>query len=164
MKSAKSADKNELRSDMEFKIPKPLTLEHQELHEELERATKVDGRIGNAAKVVAQILHPHFEKEEEFALPPLGLLKPLTAGTITPEMKEVLTMTDKLKAELPRMLEEHREVVDALAALSDVAIQEKRMEFAHFAKKLILHARAEEEVFYPASILIGEYLKMKLKS
>jgi hypothetical protein len=27
---------------------------------------------------------------------------------------------------------------------------------------LILHARTEEQVFYPAAILIGEYLKLKL--
>ena len=43
----------------------------------------------------------------------------------------------------------------------DVAIKEKKMEYVKFADKLILHAQNEEEVLYPASILVGEYLKLK---
>ena len=31
-----------------------------------------------------------------------------------------------------------------------------------FAQKLIHHAQQEEEVFYPASILVGEYVKKRL--
>ena len=49
---------------MEFIIPKSLKLEHEELHGELVRATKVGGKIGDSAKKVAKILHPHFMKEE----------------------------------------------------------------------------------------------------
>lgn len=54
---------------MEFKIPQPLKLEHEELHAELVRVTQEGGKIGEAAEVDAQLLHPHFEKEEEYALP-----------------------------------------------------------------------------------------------
>jgi hypothetical protein len=32
------------------------------------------------------------------------------------------------------------------------------MQAAHFAEKLILRAETEEEVLYPASILIGDFL------
>jgi len=89
---------------MEFKIPKSLKLEHEELHEELAKATRESGKIGDAAKAVAKILRPHFVKEEEYALPPLGLLPFLAEGKVTPEMADVLKMTDKLKAELHQML------------------------------------------------------------
>lgn len=34
---------------------------------------------------------------------------------------------------------------------------------ARFVEKLVLHARTEEEVLYPASILTGEYIGLKLK-
>jgi hypothetical protein len=34
--------------------------------------------------------------------------------------------------------------------------------YAQLAQKLILHAQLEEEVLYPASIVVGEYLKWKL--
>jgi hypothetical protein len=82
---------------MELRIPEPLKLEHEELHAELLRATQVPGQVGAAAREVARVLHAHFEKEEEYALPPLGLLPLLAQGRVTPDMAGILTMTDKLK-------------------------------------------------------------------
>jgi hypothetical protein len=146
---------------MEFKIPQSLKLEHEELHAELARATRVKGKIGESAKAVAKLLHPHFIKEEEYAMPPLGLLLSLAEGEVTTEMKDVLTMTDRLRSELPQMLDEHKAIIDALKILIDAATKEKKMEYVHFADKLMSHAHNEEEVLYPASILVGEYLKLK---
>ncbi|GAB64155.1 conserved hypothetical protein [Candidatus Jettenia caeni] len=148
---------------IKFPIPQPLKVEHEELHVELVKATKAGGKTGDAAKAVAEILHPHFVKEEEFALPPLGLLSHVTKGIVTAEMEDVLTMTDTLKAELPRMLQEHTAIIDSLKNLINAAKGEKKTEYVHFAEKLILHAQTEEEVLYPTSLLIGEYLKLKLK-
>lgn len=147
---------------MKLKIPDSLQAEHNELHAELVEATKVEGRIGNAAKAVAELLHPHFLKEEEYALPPLGLLSRLVQGRVTAEMSDVLSMTDRLKAELPRMLEEHQQIVAALGNLAEAAKSEKKDRYDRFTKKLVLHAKNEEEVLYPAAILVGEYLKAKL--
>jgi hypothetical protein len=59
---------------MDCKIPQPLQLEHEELHTELVKATQAAGKLGEAARAVAQILPPHFVKEEEYALPPQPLL------------------------------------------------------------------------------------------
>lgn len=146
---------------MEFIIPKSLKIEHEKLHAELARATQVVGKIGDSAKTVAKILHPHFMKEEEYAMPPLGLLSVLAEGKVTTEMKDVLKMTDRLKAELPQMLEEHKEIVATLKNLIEAAKKEKKMEYARFADKLMLHAQNEEEVLYPAAILVGEYLELK---
>lgn len=146
---------------MEFKTPQSLKLEHEELHSQLAEATKVKGPIGEAAKAVAKIMHPHFLKEEEYALPPLGLLPFLAEGNVSPDMRDVLGMTDRLKAELHEMLEEHKAIVSALKKLSDVAKKENKMEYAQFAEKLMLHAQTEEEVSYPTAILIGEHVKLK---
>ncbi len=148
---------------MDFKTPRSLELEHEELHSELTKATKAGGYAGDAAKEVARLLHPHFVKEEEYALPPLGLLPLLAKGEIAPEMAAAVAMTDKLKAELPEMIEEHKTIVSALRGLSFAAKKENRKEIAKFAEKLVLHAQTEEEVLYPTSILIGEYLKLKLE-
>ena len=148
---------------MQFKIPKPLTKEHEELHAELVKATKEGGKLGEAARVVAKLLHLHFVKEEDYALPPLGLLSQLAEGKLNPEMKDVLRMTDRLKAEFQEMLGEHRAIVEALRNLAEVAQKEGKEEYRRFAEKLALHAQTEEQVLYPAAILIGEYLKMNLK-
>ena len=65
------------------------------------------GVVGDAAKAVAELLHPHFVKEEAYALPPLGLLALLAKDEVRPEMAAVLAMTDQLRSELPNMLSEH---------------------------------------------------------
>jgi len=51
--------------------------------------------------------------------------------------------------------------VAALEKLVAAARQEGKPEYALFADKLMLHAQNEEEVLYPAAILVGEYLKLR---
>lgn len=147
---------------MTFEIPRPLAVEHEALHANLVEAIRAGGRVGEAAKAVADLLHPHFVREEEIAMPPLGLLARLAAGEVTPDMAGVLPLTDALEAELPRMLAEHGRILVALDGLADAARQEGKPEIAEFAGELTLHAQTEEAVLYPASILVGRYLKAKL--
>jgi hemerythrin-like domain-containing protein len=157
---------------MELRIPESLELEHEELHEQLYKGIKEGGKVGEAAKVVADILHPHFEKEEEYALPPLGLLSSLLLeeqeqrkggkSKITQEMKNnVISMADRLKTDLSHMVEEHNKIVSSLNNLIEIAKIENKKELVQFAEKLKLHAKTEEQVLYPTAILIGEYLKLK---
>lgn len=145
---------------MRLKIPDSLTKEHEELHAELVRATKAGGRCGAAAKAVAALLHPHFVSEEEFALPPLGVLAELAAGKLKPTMPDAIAMSERLKRELPRMKKDHRRIVGALATLAGAARREKKPRIALFAEKLARHAKTEEQVLYPAAILVGEYVKL----
>ena len=146
---------------MEFRIPYPLKVEHEELHNLLKQATQLRDKTGNSAKIVAKLMHPHFEKEEEYALPPLGLLPLLASGKFSEEMKQVVPMTDKLRKGLPNMLSEHQQIVEALKDLKKNAVSEKHSEVVAFADKLILHAQTEEEVSYPTAILIGDYIKLR---
>jgi hypothetical protein len=143
-------------------IPQSLKVEHEALHAELVRATMVPGAVGEAAKAVAGVLHEHFEKEEEYALPPLGLLVALARGEVTPQMADAIAMTDRLEVDLPHMLLEHEAVVTALEKLIVAAKAANRPDVVSFADKLMLHARTEEEVSYPTAILVGKYLKLKL--
>lgn len=147
---------------MDFSIPETLSEEHRELHRELARLKEVGGKIGEAAELVVEIMHPHFLKEEEYAMPPLGLLRPIAKGDITPEMGEIIVTTTKLKALMPKMISEHMQIIEALLNLANVATKEDKMEYAFIAKKLIAHTKTEEEVLYPAAILVGEYLKLVL--
>lgn len=149
---------------MRFEIPKPLQVEHEELHARLVKATKAPGAVGEAAREVARLLHPHFVREEEFALPPLALLAPLARGDVTDEMAEVLPMTRRLKAELPTMLAEHKQIVGALDELRAAARAAGLAEYERFAEALVLHAQTEEQVMYPAAILVGELVARSLKA
>ncbi len=147
---------------MPLRIPQALKGEHAELHAELVRATKAGGRTGEAALSLVRVMRPHFEKEEEYALPPLGLLVELSQEGVASGMAEVLQMTDRLATELPQMLAEHKEIVAALNTLIDAARAEGKPEFIDFAQKLMAHARAEEEISYPTALLIGRYVRAAL--
>jgi hemerythrin HHE cation binding domain-containing protein len=148
-----------LEALMNDRIPASLKAEHDELHQELAAATKAAGSVGEAARAVAMVLHPHFVDEEAFALPPLGLLTKLVKGEQVEDPATVIAMTDRLKAELPRMLAEHRTITEALQKLEDAARGAGDAARAQLARKIIAHAQAEEEVMYPAAILVGEWLK-----
>lgn len=147
---------------MSFEIPKPLRDEHEALHEQLRRATRAEGEVGTRAKALASLMHPHFVKEDRIALPPLGLLKALARGEVTPEMSGVIALTDQLEAELPQMLAEHNAIVVALEELREAAERTGRSDIAQFARELAQHARIEEEVMYPAAILVGQAVRQRL--
>ena len=92
-------------------------------------------------------------------MPPLGLLLSLSRGELSPEMVDALQMTDRLEAELPKMLAEHKAITAALDELAAAAQQEKKPEIEAFARRLKVHAETEEQVSYPASILVSRYVK-----
>jgi len=144
-------------------IPPSLQAEHAELHADLQRLTEESGQIGVAAREVAALLHPHLLREEQFALPPLGVLVALADGRITPDMSPAMTLAHKLKSLMPQMLEEHIAIVGALQTLMDTAREVDRPDVALLAQKIIVHAQIEEEVLYPAAIVIGEYLATRLQ-
>ena len=144
-------------------IPQSVQVEHEEIHSTLVRATKAPGRVGAAAKALAEVLHPHFVREEEIALPPLGLLAPLASGAKITDAQsaEALAMTGSLKQELPRMLDEHKEISAAVEKLRIAAHAENAVEYERLAEQLALHAKTEEEVLYPATLLVGEVLRAR---
>ncbi len=149
------------RAATPLQIPNALQVEHQAIHDELVRATKAPGEVGVAARELADVLHAHFVREEEIALPPLGLLAALARGEFTPEMRAVLPMTDALRAELPRMLQEHEAVHAATHRLGEVAREAGDTAAQKLAVALTLHAQSEEEVFYPAALLVGEVVRAR---
>lgn len=146
-----------------IEIPDPVREEHAEIRSALVEATKASGRIGVAAKSLARILHPHFVREEQIALPPLGLLAPLAAGVTVPdaEASEAMAMSDSLGLELPKMLEEHNQIRAAVERLRQAAISARVAKYQRLADQLALHAQTEEEVLYPAAILVGEILRAR---
>ncbi len=149
---------------MELNTPTPLKSEHQALHAEINQALKLEGRTGKATRLVARLIERHFAKEEEFALPPLGLLPALAQGTIEPQMAAAITLAAKLHDQLPDLLAEQRVIVAALEELMATAENEGHAELVEFAEKLMLHEEIERQVAYPTTILIGKYLQLRLKT
>ena len=143
-------------------LPESSRPEHLELHDQLSRARRVGGRTAEAATAVMTVLYPHILLEERYAMPPLALLPQLISGEVTEDMRRVVKAAEKLKAELPSMLEDHRRIVKALKDFMQASTDEGHGGHAQFAQKIIHHAQQEEEMLYPAAILVGEYIKLRL--
>ena len=124
-----------------FEIPDPIRTEHEDLHTKIEKAMRAGGRTGVAAKAVNDALAPHFQKEERYALPQLGVLPRLVGAVLErkepklslEEREELIVLTERLRIELPKMLEEHKVKGIALDALKNVAEAEIKPEQAHLA-------------------------------
>lgn len=142
----------------DIQTPASLAAEHLELHEVLARAAKEGGEIGRAAEELEKSLAPHFKREEEIATPPLGLLTKLARGNATADMRAVLPMTQALENELPRMLEQHDIIRTAVKKFRAAAEKAGRGEYVRFSDKLAAHARQEEDILYPAAVLVGRYV------
>jgi hypothetical protein len=140
-------------------VPEGLRKEHRAVHDELEWATKRPGRVGAAARALATVLHPHFVREEQVALPPLGLLAPLSRRERPANAEAVLPLTDTLRRELPAMLREHVAIREATRRLREVAVAAGDARAVRLADHLAAHATQEEEVNYPAALLVGELLR-----
>lgn len=148
---------------MKIEIPQSVRLGHQALRQAVTAATREPGKLGAAAQRVARLLEPHIRREEAFALPPLGLIAEIARGDFTPEMAEVLPYTGWLQDNLKNMLAEHRMLRAALEEFLEAARAAGQLEYASFAAELIHQARLEEEVLYPAAILVGHYVRLRLK-
>jgi hypothetical protein len=151
------------RSHSALAVPPSIKIEHEHLYHELETALSSGGKTGAAARKVGDVLLPHFEEEEAYAMPPLGLLERLAhKEPINPgERKQAIQMAEHLRSEYAKMLEGHKSLTVALRKLASAAHEEKKTEQAAFSEALIVHAQNEEQVLYPATLLIGEYLKLQ---
>ena len=76
----------------------------------------------------------------------------------------MIERSEKMKAELPQMLNEHKSIVLALDQLIQAARNENKPAAIEFAEKLRLHAQTEEEILYPAAIVVGEYSKLRVQA
>jgi len=146
-----------------IQIPDSIRTEHNAIHSVLMEATQAPGQVGVAARELAKVLHPHFEREEQIALPPLGLLAPLAAGDKVSQetLSAILAMTDSLRAELPRMMEEHKSIRAAVEKLRIAARAAQLTKYEQLAEELALHAQTEEEVLYPSAVLVGDVIRMR---
>jgi iron-sulfur cluster repair protein YtfE (RIC family) len=148
---------------MDYRIPGSLKTEHESLYEGLNRAARVQGAVGDAAILAFKLFEPHIRKEEEFALPELDVLQPLARKEQSiQELSGVLKLCDKLQRQMAVLLEEHDLIRKPLQQLNDVAMKEEKPEYAALAKALIQHLDREEQILYPAAILVGEYVRLKL--
>lgn len=144
---------------MKPEVPESLKTEHKNLKTELNNLIEGNGKVSQKAQILAKLLNPHFDKEEESVLPHLGLLLILVEGRWDVISEEIFLTADKLQKEFYELLEEHKQILKAAKDLETISEGENNSCGKKFAKDITLHAQIEEQVLYPAVMLIDKYLK-----
>lgn len=146
---------------LDLKIPDSLQKRHEAFRAEFVKATKEDGKVGDAARTIEKLGTAHFAKAKD-VFPSLGVLPVLAEGKVTLEMGATVKVAEKLRADLPQIRREHRDLVAGLKKLAETAKEGGETDYDRFAESLILHIQEENEVLYPTVLLIGDYVKREL--
>jgi hypothetical protein len=103
----------------------------------------------------------YFQEEEDYVLPPLQTLPSLGSEIIPAHGAEIIRLTEKLRSQLSHMNTEHQMIKAHVKELKLAALMTTTRMSALLEERIHKHASAEEEVYFPAAILVGEYLKQK---
>lgn len=145
---------------MQLKTPKSLKDDHQVLLSELNNIAQPKTELGENAKIVASAFQSHVYREEKTVLPHLSLLMTIAEGKWNIETKEALLENNILQKEFQDLKIEHKKILEAAQEMIKTAKREKNKEGKKIAEAIILHIQVEEEVSYPAIMMINKYLKM----
>lgn len=143
-------------------VPSSIKKEHEYLLDQIHKITLFQDSAGLAAIKLNDLMQHHFKEEEDFVLPPLGLLSLLASGKLPEQSNDIILLTDQLATQLTHLSLEHQFIKAYMAELKQADSYGSHPEIIEFEKELHKHANTEEEVFFPAAILIGEYLKLKV--
>ena len=139
---------------MALKVPGTIKEEHLHLLGEVQHAASLGGETGSAAGRLLAVLRPHMEKEETLALPLLGLLRGLALAEAPSWVEEARALVVQFRQAYPGMLVDHAQIASLLGRLQEAATREGHPHVEGLAHALEHHARLEEEVLYPAALLV----------
>ena len=142
-------------------VPSSIKNTHVNLLERVQNLTLNTDSSHEIAIKLEVLMQHHFKEEEDFILPLLGLLPLLANGNIPEQSKELISLSEKVKLNLEHMNVEHQLIVAYIQELKQASSKEKLPEIIVFENEVIKHAKSEEEVYFPAAVLVGEYLKLR---
>lgn len=145
-------------------VPSSIQEQHDSLVSGLRALTTYGDSTARAAIKLLELVEHHFGEEEEYVLPPLGLLPMLGAGQFPEGRERILDMVRRFRENHVHMVAEHQFAKVYSEELLAAAAVDNHPEALEFQKALLLHAREEEEVLFPAVELVGKYLEMAGKT
>ncbi len=145
-----------LLSYEDLQIPQALTLHHARLRNELSRAAGAPLHTGEAARHLAQLCFPHFEREEENIFRAFGLLHDLATDSSSPDMTAVARLIAQFGERDEQLREEHEAIKSAVEDLAREARREENSEIGGLMEHLVEHERTEDQVIYPAVLQIAQ--------
>ena len=143
-------------------IPQSQIIEHEENLEHLATLATRPGPVGEVARRAVILFKQHNAREREYILPPLTLLPYLADGTVTPDMRWALDMTDRVRADREVIFDEHARMIEILNELQFVGQQAHDTEAVEFAKGAAVDALNDSEILEPTVMVIGDVLRARL--
>lgn len=142
-------------------VPSSIIETHASLLKQVHQMTFYKDSSSHVAIKLESFMQHHFKDEENFIFPLLGLL-PLLAKEQLPEQNDdIIRLSENVKSELSHMSAEHQLINAYINELKQASTIENLPEISAFENEVLKHAKSEEEILFPASILIGDYLKLK---
>ncbi len=142
-------------------VPSSIKQKHEYLLEQAHKMTLFNDDSTPIALKLEEMMQHHFKEEENFILPPLGLLPMLANDQMPAQSKEIILLCEKMKSQMDHMSAEHQLIKAYIDELKQASSKENLPEIIEFETEVFKHAISEEEVFFPTAVLIGEYLKLK---
>lgn len=143
-------------------IPQSFVVAHQETLAELTAIGKRRSHTGLVARQAISAVKRHFEREEEYILPPLTLAPAIALGKVTPDMKWAIAMADRIKADRETIFTEHTVITGWMNELAAAAEQAHEADVIAFAREAAADSLSDTEVNEPMAIVIGDCIRAKL--
>jgi hypothetical protein len=145
-----------------LQVPQSIRVQHEQIISRLASLAKRRGSVGAAAQKALVVLKVHYAKEEEFVLPPLGLLPRISRGDISKDMEPAIAMADRTKAALSEFQNDHSQLTSLMNELIEVGRKSRDEELMRLATRIATQSLNDIEVAQPTTIFIGEYLRQRL--
>ena len=142
-------------------VPSSLKKTHAELLQQLHQFTLIKDSSTTVALKLEELMLHHFLEEEDYILPQLGLLPSLSKGQFPEHPQEIIILSEKAKSQMDHMSAEHQLIIAYIEELKQASTEENQPAIISFEKQVSKHALSEEEVYFPAAIMVGEYLKLR---
>lgn len=146
----------------EISGPDSLKKEHQELNAELRKIATRGDSIGELLRQLRNVFEAHLQKEEKYVMPLLSLLVPLARNDKALTQSTSIQIEDDLILIYNDLLTEHKQIREILRKIKSTALRNKDSDVVELTNAIELHASVEEEVIYPAALLIAKILKQSV--
>lgn len=141
---------------VKLKVPESLREEHEVFIDGLKSRSTSKDETGVELRRLLKLLEPHVEKEDELVLPLLGALQGMAEGLPLESPSAVMRSYEKYAGQYVNMFAEHLPIRQALKRAKTAASRERHEDVVEILDALAHHSRVEEEVLYPAALLIGK--------
>jgi hypothetical protein len=152
-----------VRAQAPLQVPQSIRLQHEQIISRLDHfAQSRDKESAAVAQRAAAFLKEHYAKEEQFVLPPLGLLPRIMKGEVSKDMEPAVAMADRTRSALSDLENDHIKITSLMNELIAVGKKKKIDELVRLATRVAAQSLNDIEVNQPTTILIGDYLRQRL--